>query len=170
MVGTLWHGTVHALFLLGAGDFGENHLLPKQGFDFVLNETELVKWISPNGDIEAKTEELFCTNLEFVTEFFGIVDGSFEFWVADFAFFGVDIVAGFKLSNLFAEVFHDDGSFYRVNIHWNIKYLVDVDEAGNPTSIEGAGVTIDIDSTTIFGAETEIGRMNFDRAWWDKIA
>lgn len=39
LVSTLGHGTVHALLLLGAGDFAENHLLAEEGFDFVLNET-----------------------------------------------------------------------------------------------------------------------------------
>ena len=42
LIGALGHGAVHSLFLLGAGDFAENHLLAEQGFNFVLDKAELV--------------------------------------------------------------------------------------------------------------------------------
>ncbi len=32
LVGALRHGAVHSLFLLGAGDFAEDHLLTEEGF------------------------------------------------------------------------------------------------------------------------------------------
>ena len=38
LIGTHGHGAVHSLFLLGAGDFTENHLLAEESFDFVLDE------------------------------------------------------------------------------------------------------------------------------------
>ena len=128
LVGALGHGAIHSLFLLGAGDLTENHLLAEEGFDFVLDEVELVERVGPDGDIKTEAEELLGADLELIAEFFGVVDGGFEFGVADFAFFGVDIVAGLELGDLFAEVFHDDGGFDRVNVHGDVEDFVDVDE------------------------------------------
>ena len=122
----------------------------------MLHKAKFVQGISPKRNIEAKTEELFGADLEFVAEFLGVVDGGFELWVADFAFFGVDVVTGFELSHLFAKVFHDNGGFDGINIHRNIKDFVDVDEARNPTGIKCAWIPIDIDSATVFGAKAEI--------------
>ena len=94
--------------------------------------------------------------MELVAEFFGIVDGGLNFRVADLAFFGVDVVAGFKLGDLFAEVFHNNGGFNVVDIHRDIKDLVNVDEGRNPAGVEGAGISVDVDSAAVFGAEAEI--------------
>ena len=128
LVGALRHGAVHSLFLLGAGDLAENHLLAEEGFDFVLDEVEFVEGVGPDGDIKAEAEELLGADLELIAEFFGVVDGGFELGVADFALFGVDIVAGLELGDFFAEVFHDDGGFDRVNVHGDVEDLIDVDE------------------------------------------
>jgi len=43
----------------------------------MLYKAEFVERISPECDIETKTEEFFGTDLEFITEFFGVVDGGF---------------------------------------------------------------------------------------------
>ena len=42
LVGALRHTRIHSLFLLGGGYFGENHLLSKDGFYFVLDEVEFI--------------------------------------------------------------------------------------------------------------------------------
>ena len=38
LIGTLWHRTVHALLLLCASNLGLDHLLAKDGFNFLLDE------------------------------------------------------------------------------------------------------------------------------------
>ena len=99
--------------------------------------------------------------MELVAELFGIVDGSLNFRVADLAFFGVDVIAGFKLSDLLAEVFHNDGGLNGVDIHRDIKDLVNVDEGRNPAGVEGAGISVDVDSAAVFGAEAKITGVEF---------
>ena len=108
--------------------------------------------------------------MELVAEFLGIVDGGFDFWVTDFTAFGIDLVTSFELGDFFAEVFHDDGRFDRVDIHRNVENFVDVDKGGNPTGIKGAGIAVDVDGSAVFRAKTEIARVDFDGAWGDEIA
>ena len=170
LVGALGHGAIHSLFLLGAGDLAENHLLAEEGFDFVLDEVELVERVGPDGDIKTEAEELLGADLELIAEFFGVVDGGFEFGVADFAFFGVDIVAGLELGDLFTEVFHDDGSFDRVNIHGDIEDLIDIDEGRDPASVELAGVAVNIHGAAIFGAEAEVAGVELEGAGRNEVA
>ena len=68
---------MHALFLLGGGNFGENHLLTENGLDFLLDKAELVKRVGPEGDVETKTEEAVGADLETVAQFFGVGDSGF---------------------------------------------------------------------------------------------
>ncbi len=42
LIHALWHGAVQALFLLRVGHFREDHLLAKNGLDFLLDKLELV--------------------------------------------------------------------------------------------------------------------------------
>ena len=77
-------------------------MLAEQGLDFVLDKAEFVERVGPERDIETKAEEFLGSYLELVAEFLGIVDGSFELGVANAAFLGVDIIAGFELGYLLA--------------------------------------------------------------------
>ena len=122
----------------------------------MLDEAELIERVSPKGDIKTEAEELFGADLELVAELFGVADGSFDFGVADFAFFGIDVEAGFELGDFLAEVFHDDGGFDGVDIHGDVENLIDVDKGRDPAGIEGTGVAVDVDGATVFGAEAEI--------------
>lgn len=108
--------------------------------------------------------------MELVAEFFGILDGSIELRVTDASFFVVDGHAGFKLSDFFAKVFHDDAGIDGINIHGDVEDFVNVDEGGEPTGVEGAGITVDIESAAVLGAEAEVRRMNFDTGGADEIA
>ena len=47
LVGALRHGGLHALLLLGAGDFRKDHLLTEEGFDFLLDELEFFERVGP---------------------------------------------------------------------------------------------------------------------------
>ncbi len=170
LVGTLGHSTIHSLLLLGSGNFTKDHELAEEGFDFVLDEVKFVERVGPESNIETEPEEFFFADLEFVAEFFGVLDGGFEFRVANFAFLGIDVVAGFELGNFFAEVAHDDGGFDWINIHGDINNFIDVDETGDPASEEFAGVAINIDSAAIFVAKTEIIGVDFDRTGRNEIA
>ena len=128
LVGALGHSGLHTLFLLGAGDFRENHLLAEEGFDFLLDEFEFVERVGPESDVETEAEEAFGADLELIAEFFGVVDGGFEFGVADSSLFCIDVHGGFELSDFFAEVFHDDGGVDGVDVHGDVENFVDIDE------------------------------------------
>ena len=142
LVGALWHTGLHTLFLLAAGDFRENHLLAKHGFDFLLDKTEFVERVGPEGNIKSEAEEAFGANLKLVAEFFGVVDGGFKFWVANPSLFGVDVHGSFELGDFFAKVFHDDASVDGVNIHRDVEDFVDIDKWRKPTGVERAGITV----------------------------
>lgn len=170
LVGTLRHSAIHSLFLLRTGDFTEDHLLAKEGFDFVLDEVEFIEGVGPECNIKTKTEELFGADLELIAELLGITNGGLKFGVANFAFFGVDVVAGLKLGNFLTEVFHHDGGFDGVDIHGDIEYFVDINEGGDPASKESARIGIDVDGAAVFSAKAKIARMEFERARRDKVA
>ena len=170
LVGTLGHAAVDSLFLLGSSDFRENHLLTENSFDFLLDEFKFIERVGPDGDIETEAEEFFGADLELVAKFLGVADGGFEFWVANFAAFGVDAHGSFKLGDFFAKVFHDDLGVDRINVHGNIENFVDVDERRKPTSVECARVTVDVDGAAVFGAETKIVVIELDTGRRNHVA
>ena len=170
LVGALGEGGVHALLLLAGRDFRKDHLLAKDVFDLVLDELEFVERVGVDGDVEAEAEELLCPKLELVAEFFGVGNGGFELGVADFAFFGVDGHVGFELGDFFAQVFHDDCSVDGIDVHGDVDDFVDVDDGAEPAGVEGAGVAVDVHGAAVFGAEAEVGAVDFDGARADEVA
>ena len=170
LVGTLREGGLHALLLLGGGDFGENHLLAEDGLDLLLDEFELVERICPEGDVETKAEEAFGADLELVAKLFGVVDLRLELWVADTTALGIDVHGSLELGDLFAEVFHDDAGVDGVNIHGDIEDFVDIDERREPAGVEGAGVAVNVESAAVFSAEAEMVGENLDRRGGDEVA
>ncbi len=59
-----------------------------------------------------------------------------DFWIADFATFGVDLVASFELGDFLRRFFMTTVVSDGINIHGDVENLVDVDKGGNPTSVE----------------------------------
>ena len=100
-----------------------------------------------------------------IAKFFGVLDGSVSFWITNATFFGIKRNVSFELGDFSTQVFHHDSGVDRVDVNRNIEHFIDINERAEPASAESTRITININSATIFGAETEMIGLNFNRRW-----
>ena len=74
----------------------------------MADELQLLHAAGVNSKVQPEPEEPLLADLQFVAHFFGVLDGGLLARVADPAFFGVNLDAGFQLGDFFAQVFQHD--------------------------------------------------------------
>jgi hypothetical protein len=72
---------------LGACGLAIDKLLREHALDFVRYELKFFLVSAINSEIEAKAEETLFSDLQFVSEFFGILNACLFAWVSNFALF-----------------------------------------------------------------------------------
>ncbi len=104
-----------ALLHLDGGGFGIDKCRTKNAFNASPDLIEFLDVFAINSDIEAEAEEPVFTHLQFIAEFLGVLQGSFEPRVAHLALFLVNTIAGFHLRHFLAQVVEDHPRFHRLD-------------------------------------------------------
>ncbi len=83
---------------------GVQQLLPQHRFYLVGNKLELIHAVRIQSKVETKAEEPLFSHLEFVSHFFGILDGRFFTRVTYAALLSLYLNTRLKLRNLLTQV------------------------------------------------------------------
>ncbi len=108
--------------------------------------------------------------MELIAEFLCVTNGSLELGVAYSSLFHVEIHGSLELGDFGTEILHHNGGLHWINIHRNVYHFVYINNRGKPAGVEGARVTVYINSASVFVAEAEMVRMNLDRRRRDEVA